>query len=204
MSSEEGNNMEAIEAIMTRRSTRQFSDTPVEVEKLEKIIECGRYAPSGVNLQQTKFLVIQSRSILDELTALVQTEFAKLTVGPETSNVLAHSIKLAKQGKYVFHYNPPVFIVTANKIDADNNIADCVCAIENMMLAANALGLGSCYINQIRRLNENPAVNAYMQALGLEENERVFASMSLGYADTSDGLPARNPLPRTGNHVRYL
>lgn len=195
--------MEAIETIMTRRSTRLFLNVPVEREKLNKIVECGRYAPSGLNLQLTKFLVIQNRTILDELAELVQTEFAKLTVAPETSKVLAHSINMAKQGKYVFHYNPPVFIVTANKVDADNNIADCACAIENMMLAANALGLGSCYINQLKRLNNNPAVLAYMQSLGLEDNERVFASMSLGYAASSDGLPARNLLPRIGHPVVY-
>lgn len=196
--------MEAIEAIMTRRSTRQFSHLPVEKEKLETIIECGRYAPSGVNLQLTKFLVIQTRQVLDELAELVQSEFAKLTVGPETSNVLAHCITMAKQGKYVFHYNPPVLIVTANKVDADNNIADCACAIENMMLAANALDLGSCYINQLKRLNENPAVISYMQGLGLEENERVYAALSLGYAKAHDGLPHRNLLPRIGNPVLYL
>lgn len=196
--------MDAIEAILTRRSTRLFSNRAVEKEKVDKIIECGRFAPSGVNLQLTKFLVIQSKSVLNDLAALVQEEFAKLTIGPETSKVLAHSINMAKQGKYVFHYDPPVFIVTANKVDADNNIADCACTVENMMVAANALGLGSCYINQLRRLNENPVVCAYMQRLGLEENERVYASVSLGYADSRDGLPARNPLPRTGNPVVYL
>lgn len=196
--------MEAIEAIMSRRSTRHFSKLPIEQDKLEKILECGRHAPSGLNLQLTKFFVIQSSVILNELARLVREEFAKLPVGPETSKFFAHTINMAKQGKYVFHYNAPVLVVTANRVDADNNIADCACAVENMMLAANALGLGSCYINQLKRLNENPAVSAYLQRLGLEENEKVYASVSLGYADSSDGLPVRNPLPRIGNPVVYV
>lgn len=196
--------MDVFEAIRTRRSTRQFSDKPVEADKLEKIVECGRLAPSGINLQLTRFLVIQDKRVLRELAELVQAEYAKQEITPDTSKVMAHCITMAKQGKYVFHYNPPAFIITANKRTADNNIADCVCAMENMMLAANALDLGSCYINQLRRLNENAAVVTYMHKLGLEEDERVYASLSIGYAASADGMPAREPLPRVGNPVLYV
>lgn len=196
--------MNALDAIKTRRSTRQFLSKPVEPETLSEILECGRLAPSGVNVQLTRFLVIQDKKILKELAEIVQAEFAKQVVTAETSKVLAHSITMAQKGKYVFHYDAPVLIVTANKAKADNNIADCVCAIENMMIAANALDLGSCYINQLRRLNENPVVLAYMKKLGLADDERVYASVSIGYAASKDGLPQRQPLPRTGNQVTYI
>ena len=196
--------MDALDAIKTRRSTRQFSAKPVEPEKLSEILECGRLAPSGVNIQQTKFLVIQDAKVLKDLAEIVQAEFAKQVVTAETSKVLAHSINMAHKGKYVFHYDAPVLIVTANKANADNNIADCVCAIENMMIAANALDLGSCYINQLRRLNENPAVLGCMKRLGLEDDERVYASVSIGYPASKDGMPLREPLPRIGNQVIYI
>lgn len=59
---------------------------------------------------------------------------------------------------YVFHYNPAVLIITANKKDYGNNMVDCACALENMMLMANALDLGSVWINQLRWLNENSVI----------------------------------------------
>ena len=83
-------------------------------------------------------------------------------------------------------------------------MADSVAAIENMMIAANALDLGSCYINQLYWLNEEPSLLAYLRELGLKENERVYASMVLGYAATEDGLPNRKPLERKGNEVTFI
>ena len=72
------------------------------------------------------------------------------------------------------------------------------------MLMANALDLGSCWINQLRWLNENPVLLEKMKELGMEENERVYGALAVGYADTESGLPNRNPLPRTGNPVTYV
>lgn len=60
-------------------------------------------------------------------------------------------------------------IIVANRKDYGNNIADSVAAIENMMIAANALDLGSCYINQLYWLNEEPSLLAYLRELGLKE-----------------------------------
>ena len=104
----------------------------------------------------------------------------------------------------MFTYRAPVLIVVANQKDYDNNMADAVAAVENMMIAANALDLGSCYINQLYWLNEEPSLLAALRELGLKENERVYASMALGYAATGDGLPNRKPLERKGNEVTFL
>ena len=105
---------------------------------------------------------------------------------------------------YVFHYNCPVLIVTANKAGYGNNIADCACALENMMLMANALDLGSVWINQLRWLNENPVLLEEMKRLGMEADERVYGALALGYADTQNGLPVRIPLERTGNRITMV
>lgn len=65
-----------------------------------------------------------------------------------------------------------------------------------MMIAANALDLGSCRINQLKWLNEDPDVLNYLRSLGLEEDERVYSSMTVGYPKFADGKPNRTPLPR--------
>lgn len=67
------------------------------------------------------------------------------------------------------HNSCPVPIIVANRKDYGNNMADSVAAIENMMIAANALDLGSCCINQLYWLNEEPSLLAYLRELGLKE-----------------------------------
>ena len=117
---------------------------------------------------------------------------------------MAGAIRAAKGERYVFHYNAPALIVTANKKDYGNNMADCACALENMMLMANALDLGSCWINQLRWLNENERLLARFRELGLAEDERIYGAVALGWPDTESGLPEREPLPRKGNPVQWI
>ena len=69
-------------------------------------------------------------------------------------------------------------------------MADSACVLENMMLAANALDVGSCWINQLHWLDsysgmtgEHPEVDAYLRSLGLKEDETVCGSLSLGCAE---------------------
>lgn len=196
--------MDVFSCIATRHSTRKFKEEPVPQEVLDKVIEAGRQAPSGKHKNQSRFIVIRKKEILQELIALVQQEFAKMEVTPENDDNFGGAIRAAKKGGYVFMYNAPVLIVVANKRDYGNKYADVSCAMQNMMLAANALDLGSCWINQLRWLQDNPVLRAYLQKLGMAEDEEVCASLSIGYPDTPDGLPGRRVMPVTGNPVVYI
>lgn len=206
MASMDGNmrDKSMLDFIKSRRSTRKFKDDMVPEEMIHQVIEAGRYAPSGGNSQSTHFIVIQKEQVLDKLADLAREEFTKMEIQENTYKSLVNSINASKKGNYVFHYNCPVLIVTANKKEYGNNIADCACAIENMMLMANALDLGSVWINQLRWLNENPVILDAMKKLGLEEDERVYGALALGYADTQDGLPIRTTFDRIGNTVTYI
>lgn len=192
------------ELIKTRRSTRRFKQKMIPEDVVGQIVEAGRYAPSGGNCQTTHFIVIKKAVILEQLRDLVEQEFAKMEVQEGMYKSIVHSITASKKGGYVFHYNAPVLIVTANQKDYGNNIADCSCALENMMLMANALDLGSCWINQLKWLNENPVILDYLKQLGLKETERVYGALAVGFPDTEDGLPIREPLPRNGNEVTVI
>ena len=83
-------------------------------------------------------------------------------------------------------------------------MADCACAIENMMVAANALDLGSCWINQLRWLNEEPELVGYLQSLGMKEDERIYGAVIIGYPATESGLPNRNLMQQKGNEVTFI
>ena len=84
------------------------------------------------------------------------------------------------------------------------NIADVACALENMMLMANALDLGSCWINQLKWLNEDPEINNYLVSIGMDGSERIYGALAVGYPDTDDGLPSRTPVEGTGNAVTFI
>ena len=196
--------MNTYESIITRRSTRKYLDKEVSQELLEKIIETGRYAPSGGNSQSNHFLVIQNKQIIDHLVKMVERAFSQMEITENMYRSLQNSINLSKKGGYVFCYNAPVLIIVANKKDYGNNQADCALALENMMLEANELDLGSCYINQLKWLNEDQKILSYLLSLGMNEDERVYGSLIVGYPDTNDGKPLRKALPRKGNEVTWL
>lgn len=194
--------MEALEAILTRRSTRKYREKMPARESIEKVIEAGRFAPSGSNSQNTHFIVFTDRKMLAELAELVRKEFSKMEAGPDTYVSLRNAIKASKTTNYVFHYGAPVFIVVANKKNYGNAMADSACALENMMVAANALDLGSCWINQIHWLDENENVRNFLKQYGLSDDETVTGGLILGFAET--GLPNRTPLERKGNPVTWV
>ena len=194
--------MEALDAILTRRSTRKYKNVDLEKELLEKVIEAGRYAPSGSNSQSTHFIVITDKSVLSQLAELAKQEFAKMEVTEDTYVSLKGSINASKFGNYVFYYGAPVLIVTANRKGYGNAMADSACALENMMIAANALDLGSCWINQLHWLDDNEVIRKYLEERGLKEDETITGGLILGYPDR--GLPDRTPLERKGNPVTWI
>ena len=191
-----------LDFIKSRRSTRAFADRPVEHDLTEMVLEAGRYAPSGGNSQTSHFLVIRDRQILDKLALLVREAFADMEITEGMYPSMANSIRLSKGGKYVFHYNAPVLILAANRKDYGNNLADISCALENMMLMANALDLGSCWINQLKWLNEDQRLLCLERELGLRDGERVYGALALGWPPS--GAPLREPLPRKGNEVTWI
>ena len=196
--------MDALQAILTRRSTRNYRPDPVETEKLDRILEAARQAPSGGNNQRNHFLVIRNREVIRRLIGMTQAAFAKMEITEGMYPSLKHAVTASKKGGYVFCYNAPVLIAVANRQDYGNNMADCACAIENMMIAANALDLGSCWINQLKWLNGDPELTAYLQSLGLKENERIYGAMILGYPATESGLPNRNLMAQKGNEITFI
>lgn len=193
-----------LDFIKSRRSTRKYKKDKVSNELLEKIIEAGRYAPSGGNNQSTHFIVITNDEVLSTLNKLVKQEFEKWEITEDMYKSKKSSVLRSKQGDYHFTYDAPALILCANKINYGNNMADVCCAMENMMLMANALDLGSCYVNQLNWLNTNGVITTYLKSMGLNDDERVYASLIVGYPDTKDGLPNREPLERVGNKVTYI
>ncbi len=191
-------------AILTRRSTRRYKEKEIDRSLLDRIIEAGRYAPSGGNNQTNHFFVITDQTVLKQLAEIAQNTFSAMEVYEGMYPSLRTSVTLSKKGNYVFHYNAPCLIVLANRKEYGNNIADVACALENMMILANEFDLGSCWINQLKWLNENEEILNLFKEFGLKDDERIYGALALGYPDTESGLPERRQIERKGNEVVFV
>lgn len=190
-----------LQLAQTRRSTRDFTTEQISDSDLSYIIEAGRWAPSGANVQYTRLLVIQDPKILEDLRVETEAILAGMTYNPDTMfQTLEHSIAQAKKGQLHFFYHAPVLVVACNKKEHPNAIADTSCVMENMMLAAAEKEIGSCWINQLRWLNNETRLVDHLIKLGMAKDETVYASLALGYGKARK----EGNLPRVGNPVVYL
>ena len=187
-------------AISQRRSTRAYTDQMVPDELIEEVLEAGRHAPSANNLQTTRFYVITNPEKLALLRDTMNDVLQDTTEKEGMSPGLLSLIKRAMQGGVDVTYGAPVLIVTTNRKGSANAIADCSCALQNMMLTASANGLGNCWINQFHSFRETPQLKSVFAELGLSKDEEICGSLILGYAEN----PVIKPIPITGNRVTYI
>ena len=170
--------MEFKTVIQDRYSCKNFSDRPVEAEKLNAVLEAGRLAPTAKNLQEQRIYVVQSEEGLAKIDSITPCRYHAPVV-----------IAVAFDKNNVFTYPGGV---------RDSGVEDATIVATHMILAAKDEGLDSCWINFL-----DPDKAA--ETLGLPENEEILMFMDLGYAAENAGpLPnhsSRKPLEET---VSYL
>lgn len=168
-----------IETICTRRSVRAYLGRRVEPELLKTVVDCGLHAPSGHNSQSVRLFVITRPEMIAALNCAVQRELAAME--PLPGSVIGPAVLRARKDGYHFIHGAPVLICAAAPREGENSLAECAAAVENMLLAAHALGLGACWSNQLHWLSETSAVRALLALLGLSGDEAIFAALGLGY-----------------------
>ena len=105
--------MDALEAILTRRSTRNYRPDAVEEEKLGQILDAARQAPSGGNSQTNHFLVIRNPQVLRKLALMAEEALAGMAITEDTYRRLKNSIALSKRGEYMVRLSSVILQVTA-------------------------------------------------------------------------------------------
>lgn len=179
-----------IKCIKSRRSIRKFKDGQITTEELDVLLEAAIWAPSGTNNQSWLFTAIQNRKRLDELNAIVRQSL--LDWEPDDAYPAKISAKArAKSDSFNFSYKAPTLIIASNVSGYQNAMADCSAALQNIMLAAHSLGLGSCWINQLRWLNDDGPVREYLAGLGLPREHVICGSVAVGYPDANPSAPPR-------------
>lgn len=148
--------MEILEVILKRRSIRKYKDELPKGGDIEKVLDAARWAPSGLNNQPWRFIVIKDKAKKDGLARFTQ---------------YGNIIKAA-----------PIAIVVcmdiADSYNRDKDLMAIGACIQNMLLEAYGLGLGTCWLGEI--LNKKKEVSRY---LALDEDLEVAAVITIGYPD---------------------
>ncbi|MBE5961313.1 MAG: hypothetical protein E7256_07995 [Lachnospiraceae bacterium] len=158
-----GNRMNQVyQNILSRRSCRSFTTEAVKQEDLELILKAGVNAPSGMNRQSWRFTVIQDKEKMMELAKAVGTVLGR--------------------GENYDFYRPDVIVLVSNDRENSNGLADCACALQNMFLMANSLGIGSCWINQLKTICDDERIRPLLDSYGIPKEHIVWGIADLGYA----------------------
>ncbi len=178
---------EVLAAIKSRRSVRAYDEKPVPKELVNAIIDAGNEAPSAMNSQPWRFVVIEDAAAKKKLLAAAVPKAKAMTekvkdVDPERYEMIKK--RYAELPDPVYYSAPVVVFVIGNGAYAAHS---CPLACENMMLAAHSLGLASCWVGFGAMVTDDPEVR---QLLDLKEGDAIFGPILLGYPK---GQPQRPP-----------
>ena len=170
---------EVLEVIKSRRSIRKYKSDMVPQDKLEKIIEAGTYAATGMGKQSPIIVAVTNKELRDKLSAM--------------------NAKIMGTNTDPFYGAPVVLIVLADK-SRPTYLYDGSLVMGNLMLEAEAQGIGSCWIHRAKEEFESEEGKEILKSLGIEGDYEGIGHCVLGFADG----PAPKAAPRKDSYVYYV
>lgn len=170
---------ETLHTIFTRRSIKKYQNKPLKKEILEKILEAGTYAPSGMNQQSPIIIAISNPQVRNQLMRLNAKIMGREDIDP-------------------FYGAPVVLVVLADK-KCPTYLYDGALVMENLMLAAHSFGIGSCWIHRAKEEFETEEGRKILKDLGIEGDYEGIGHCILGYADQ-----VKAPSSRKENYIYYI
>ena len=176
-----------LELIISRQSDRKYNDKPVEKEKLDRIIEAGRMAPSACNAQPWKFIIVTESKLIEKIA---EAASAKL-IGMNTF------VSQAPVQIIVVRENPNMSSKVGGTIkNKDYSLIDIGIATENICLQARAEGIGSCIIGWFDE-------KMLRKLLSIPKSKRVELIITLGYSLSDHREKKRKPPEETISYNKY-
>ena len=169
---------ETIQDLMTRRSCRAYKPEQVEEETLQTILEAATYAPTGKGMQSPKIVVVQDKATRDEISRLNGE-----VVGMRSGDPF---------------YGAPTVVIVFQDTTSILSRDDANLVIGNMLNAAHALGVDSCYIYRARESFRTPEGRELMKKWGLDEKYEGVGNVILGYGKPEGFRPAA---PRKADYI---
>ena len=176
-----------LELIISRQSDRKYSDKPVEKEKLERIIEAGRMAPSACNAQPWKFIVVTEPDLIGKIAEAASASL----IGMNTFVAQAPLLLVLVREKP--NMSSRIGGTIKNK---DYSLIDIGIASENICLQARAEGIGSCMIGWFDE-------RMLRKILGIPKSKRVELIITLGYSLSEQREKRRKPSEVTVSYNKY-
>lgn len=170
-----------VNTIMARRSVRKYKPEPVRRDQMEVILRCGINAPSGMNQQPWAVRVVDNQDFLGGLT--------DLWLAAEQDPERREKMKGGEGFRNMFRNAPTVVFIASPK---DRGQLDCGLLGENMILAAKAMGIGTCCLGGPVAFMKSPAAAEYMQQLQLPEGYELLYAIGMGYPDESPEAKPRD------------
>ena len=170
---------DVLETIKSRRSIRKYKSDMVPQDKLEKIIEAGTYAATGMGKQSPIIVAVTNKELRDKLSAM--------------------NAKIMGTNTDPFYGAPVVLIVLADK-SRPTYLYDGSLVMGNLMLEAEAQGIGSCWIHRAKEEFESEEGKEILKSLGIEGDYEGIGHCVLGFADGS----APKAAPRKYSYVYYV
>lgn len=165
-----------LENLKTRRAIRKYLPRQVEPEKLDLILEAGTYAPTGMGMQSPVIIAVQDPQSVQKLAKL--------------------NAKVMNSSSNPYYDAPTILLVLASS-QRGTRVEDGSCVLENMMLAAHSLGLGSCWIHREREMFELPEGKELLSQWGITEPLTGVGALALGYRMET----LRSPNPRKEGYI---
>lgn len=173
---------EALEVLKNRRAIRKFKSEQIKPEELDAVLEAGTFAPTGMGKQSPLIVAVQN----SEKVNLIKKMNAEI-LGTDTDP---------------YYGAPTILLVFSTEIayDPEIGILDAASVCVNLLNAAYAAGLGSCWIHRAKNMFESENGKAVLREWGLPDNLRGVCSIALGYADCEHPVPR----PRRDGYVVKL
>ncbi len=173
---------EVLECLKTRRSVRKFDNSRmIPQECLDEIIEAGTYAPTGMGAQSPIIIAVTNKEVRDKLSQL-NAKWLGVSSDP-------------------FYGAPVVLIVLADRKIAPY-IYDGSLVMGNLMNAAHAVGVDSCWIHRAKEVFDSPEGKAMLKEWGIGGDYEGIGHCVLGYAESGYKIP--EPKPRKPDYVHYV
>ena len=183
--------MELFEAIHARRAVRKYRPGPVPEEEIKMILDAANQAPSAMNLQQWEFVVVTNKETIHQMGASYRAIVEEFTRNWDPSP-LRGSLSREEFVRFAESYGgaPVVIVILTDTADAENfrkaNLESASAATENLVLAATARGLGTCWMTG--PLQDGKALR---RILAIPDTKELVAVTPLGYPDVVPPAPAR-------------
>ena len=174
--------MDALECLKNRRSIRKFKPEQIKDEELDKVIEAGTYAPTAMGLQSPLIVAVQNKEDVDKINEL-------------SLSIMGRN---PRPGTMPYYGAPTIILIFYTEIARNEFLGymDAASVCVNMLNAAYAVGLGSCWINRAHEIFETKEGKKLLEKWGIKEKVVGVASIALGYADME-----AEPKPRREGYV---